>query len=101
VNAQNLAPTERPCGGSDWTPEAAAAVAVRLGILLTPPHWQVLACAREECLRTRRLPDVATLAMRTGIDRDGIERLFPGDAWLVIAELAGMAHPEGARGPAT
>lgn len=101
MNAQKPAPGERPCGGSDWTPEAAAAAAGRRGILLTPAHWQVLACAREECLMTRQLPDIATLSKRTGLSRDEIERLFPGGAGRVVAELAGMPHPEGARSPST
>jgi sulfur relay (sulfurtransferase) DsrC/TusE family protein len=101
VNVQNPAPGERPCGGPDWTPEAAAVAASRHGILLSAAHWQILGCAREECLRTRHVPDTCALAKRTGINRDEIERLFPGDACAVIAEIAGMALPEGTHGPAT
>ncbi len=101
MDRETLLPGERLCGGSDWTPEAAVAAASRRGILLTPVHWQVLGCAREECLRTRHLPDAFALATRTGISRDEIERLFPGDACAVIAEIAGMALPEGTHGPAT
>ncbi len=101
MNAQSPAPEDRPCGGSDWTPEVAAVAAGRRGILLTAAHWQILGCAREECLRTRHVPDACALATRTGISRDEIERLFPGDACAVIAEIAGMALPEGTHGPAT
>lgn len=71
------------------------------GILLTPAHWQILGCAREECLRMRHVPDTCALAKRTGISRGEIERLFPGDACAVIAEIAGMALADGAHGPAT
>ncbi len=101
MDGETLVPRERFCGGSDWTPEAAAAAAGRRGIHLTPVHWQVLGCAREECLRTRHVPDARTLALRTGISRDEIERLFPGGACAVIAEIAGMEPPKGAHDPTT
>ena len=83
------------CVGPDWTPDSAAGAARRHGIHLTPAHWQILGCAREECLRTQHLPDTCTLAERTGVARDEIEALFPGDACEVIAEIAGMACPRG------
>lgn len=91
MDGENLLPGERLCEGSDWTPEAAAVAAGRRGIHLTPVHWQVLGCAREECLRTRHLPDAYALAKWTGISPDEIERLFPGGACAVIAEIVGMA----------
>ena len=93
MNTTAPRPGARRCGGPDWTPDSAAAAARRHGIHLTPAHWQILGCAREECLRTQHLPDTCALAERTGLARDEIEALFPGGACEVIAEIAGMTRP--------
>ncbi len=90
MSSPSASPGARRCGGPDWTPDSAAAAARRHGIHLTPAHWQILGCAREECLRTRHLPDASVLARRTGVARAEIEALFPGGARRVIAEIAGM-----------
>jgi hypothetical protein len=70
--------------------ETAESAARALGIRLTATHWQVLGCAREECLRTRSRPDAGLLARRTGLAPEEIGRLFPGDASALIATLAGL-----------
>jgi sulfur relay (sulfurtransferase) DsrC/TusE family protein len=64
--------------------------ALELGILLSPSHWQVLTCAREECLRTHRFPDVCLIVDTTRIPRAELENLFPGHTCDVIARLAGL-----------
>ena len=61
-----------------------------MGLDLSPVHWQVLTCAREECLRTHRFPDACRIAAVARIPRAELERLFPGAACDVIARLAGI-----------
>lgn len=96
MSSPSPSPSAQPRPGPDWTPDTAAEAARRHGIHLTPAHWQILGCAREECLRTQHLPDACALSETTGVARDEIEALFPGGACEVIAEIAGMTSPPGA-----
>lgn len=70
--------------------EAAEAAAHSRGLTLSAAHWQVLFCAREECLSTRLRPDARVLSRKTGLSRAQIDLLFPGDSGEVIAEIAGL-----------
>lgn len=68
--------------------------ATALGIRLTPRHWQVVACAREECLRTHSFPGPCAIAEASGISRPELEALFPGKTCSLIAAIAGLATGE-------
>ena len=80
-----------PSGAPEWTPETAEAVARALGIHLTPLHWRVLGCAREECLRTRHFPAARAIAEASGLSRAELERLFPGRTCELIARISGLS----------
>lgn len=73
--------------------EGAESEARERGLRLTAAHWLVLCRAREECLSGRSVPDLIALARRTGLAPREIEQLFPGDACLLIAQLAGLNEP--------
>lgn len=80
-----------PSGAPDWTPEIAEADARALGIHLTPLHWRVLGCAREECLRTHHFPAPCAIAEASGISRAELEELFPGRTCELIARISGLS----------
>ena len=73
--------------------------ALELGLTLSPVHWQILAFAREECLRTHRFPDACRIAATAQVPRTELERLFQGCACDVIARLAGIPSKACRRSP--
>ena len=79
---------------SEWTPDRAALAARALGIpRLTHRHWNVIARYREEAARTGCAPGLATLQRLTDLGRDELATLFPGDAEVSIARIAGFVAP--------
>ncbi len=82
----------------EWTPEAAESAARSRDLHLTAAHWQILGYAREEWLSTRHVPDACVLSQQTGVPREEIERLFPGDCCAVIAAIAGLVPADEPRG---
>jgi sulfur relay (sulfurtransferase) DsrC/TusE family protein len=87
-----------PTPAPEWTPAIGEAQASVLGIWLTPRHWQVIACAREECLRTHQFPGPCAIAEASGMSRSDVERLFPGEACKVIAAIAGLVRADECEG---
>lgn len=83
-------PSLPPSVAAEWTPDVAEANARTLGIHLTPRHWQVVGCAREECLRTHHFPRPCAIAEASGLSRAELEELFPGPTCTVIARIAGL-----------
>lgn len=83
-------PPHGPQEDCEWTLEVAEERALRLGLELSPVHWQILAFAREECLRTHHFPDPFRIAEKARVPRAELERLFPGKTCDVIARLAGI-----------
>jgi sulfur relay (sulfurtransferase) DsrC/TusE family protein len=80
----------------DWTPEAAEAMARRVGIgPLTAEHWTVIAQCREDTARRRFPPCLRRLSELTGLREDRIAQLFPGSPGSLVARIAGVEPPAG------
>ncbi len=92
-------PPHSPQEDCEWTPDVAEERALELGLTLSPVHWQILAFAREECLRTHRFPDACRIAATAQVPRTELERLFQGCACDVIARLAGIPSKACRRSP--
>ena len=80
--------------GTQWTPDVAELIALEVGIgPLTDKHWRVIALCREESARRGRPCSPSRLTKLTGLDREELERLFPGGPEFTIARIAGLPRP--------
>ena len=80
--------------GNGWTPDAAARMALELGIgRLAERHWCAIASCREEAARTGHAPGLRALTTLTGLTARELGRLFPGSPATTIARLAGVPAP--------
>jgi len=98
VVAPPAGPFPLPAAAREWTPEIAEENARSLGIHLTARHWQVLGCAREECLRTHHFPRPCAIAEASGLSRAELEKLFPGPTCAVIARISGLETEQACEG---
>ena len=85
---------------SQWSPQAAEALARHAGIALGEDHWHVIDLAREFHRRTGVVPAMRALVKlareRFGARLGGsiaLMRLFPGNPAREIARIGGLPRP--------
>lgn len=79
----------------DWSPGRAEALARSAGLgALGDRHWRVIACTREDAARRGRVPGLRRIEAITGLAAGELERLFPGDAEVLITRIAGCERPD-------
>lgn len=78
-----------------WTPEVAAALAAREGIVLNERHWVVLNYARAEWKAKGDSPSLRAITKNTDVSTKEIYQLFPGGPGKLAAKIAGLKKPTG------
>lgn len=78
----------------DWTPEIAEEIARECGLgALSPRHWRVLLCFREEAAREGLAPDLAATAKLVGLPLAELDRLFRHQPLELVPRIAGLSRP--------
>jgi tRNA 2-thiouridine synthesizing protein E len=78
-----------------WTPEIAAALAAREGIVLTDRHWVVLNFCRAEWQASGEAPTLRSITKSTDVTTKEIYQLFPGGPGKLASKIAGLKKPTG------
>lgn len=76
----------------EWTPDRADAVARRLGIVLGPDQWRVIACARELEATAPGHVHLDDLTRRLGKELTELRALFPEPLLDTLVALAGLTR---------
>jgi sulfur relay (sulfurtransferase) DsrC/TusE family protein len=87
-----LAPKSRTRDFVEWTPDRADVVARRLGIVLGPDQWRVIACARELEATAPGHVRLDDLTSRLGKELREIRALFPEPLLDTLIALAGLTR---------
>ncbi len=85
---------------SDWTPEVAAALALKEGIVLTQAHWEIIQLVRQFYQQFELAPAnralVKYIAQELGPEKGNslyLNPLFAGKPAKLAARLAGLPKP--------
>lgn len=82
---------------NDWSEDFARETAGSVGLErgLTTEHWDVLRTIRRKYLATGQCPLVYEVCLETGLDIQGLHRLFPAGFLRGACRLAGITYREG------
>lgn len=78
-----------------WTPAVAEAIAIEVGIQLTPEHWKVISFCREDTAREGQPPGLRRISKLSGVSTKELYQLFPKGPGKLAARIAGLPKPKG------
>ena len=79
---------------SKWTAAIGGAIAVELGVSMSPQHWTAVNTAREEFVGAGASPGLRRLAKKSGMPIKAFYDLFPDGPAKKIARIAGIPKPK-------
>ena len=80
---------------AQWTPEIGEAIAVEIGLPLTPEHWRVVTFCREDAAREGQPPGLRRITKLSGVGMKEMYQLFPKNPAKLAARVAGLPKPAG------
>lgn len=80
---------------SQWTREAALALAKSAGLDLSDAHWKVIEFVRHDASLKGAAPNIRRLSKVGGFPVKELYRLFPGGPGNLAAKISGYAKPQG------
>ena len=80
---------------TEWTPEAAEAIAAEEGISLTDRHWVVIDFVREHYAENDESPTLRRISKAAGVPTKELYQLFPNGPGKKVSRIAGTPKPEG------